>query len=92
VEIGFYRKERKRFRKEHKDFFLPQRPQRISQRTQRGIFMMQTEKLFKEVLDCSFRIHSALGPGLLESVYEECLFYEFKKSGLFVEKQKPFCS
>ncbi|NQT78491.1 MAG: GxxExxY protein [Bacteroidetes bacterium] len=53
---------------------------------------MQTEKLFKEVLDCSFRIHSALGPGLLESVYEECLFYEFKKSGLFVEKQKPFCS
>ena len=50
---------------------------------------MQTEKLFKEVLDSSFKIHSALGPGLLESAYEECLFYELLKSGLFVEKQKP---
>jgi len=50
---------------------------------------MHIEKTYSKVLDCSFRIHSALGPGLLESVYEECLFYEFKKSGLFVEKQKP---
>ena len=50
---------------------------------------MQTEKLFKEVLDCSFKIHKTLGPGLLESAYEECLFYEILKSGRFVEKQKP---
>jgi len=46
------------------------------------------EKFFKTVLDCSFKIHSSLGPGLLESAYEECLFYEIQKTGLHVEKQK----
>lgn len=49
---------------------------------------MDIEKVFKTVLDCSFKIHTALGPGLLESAYEECLSYEIKKSGLQVEKQK----
>lgn len=33
-------------------------------------------------------MHKNLGPGLLESAYEECLFYELKKSNLIVEKQK----
>lgn len=33
-------------------------------------------------------MHQTLGPGLLESAYEECLFYELKKSGLDVQKQK----
>jgi len=46
------------------------------------------ELIFKKVLDCSFKVHSALGPGLLENAYEECLFYELKTSGLFIEKQK----
>ena len=49
---------------------------------------MEIEKIFKTVLDCAFKVHSALGPGLLESAYEECLFYELKKSELKVEKQK----
>ncbi len=35
------------------------------------------------------RVHSALGPGLLESAYEACLNYELTKSGLRVEAQKP---
>jgi GxxExxY protein len=35
------------------------------------------------------RVHSALGPGLLESAYEACLLYELIKSGLRVEAQKP---
>ncbi|HSH51584.1 MAG TPA: GxxExxY protein [Bacteroidales bacterium] len=39
-------------------------------------------------MDCSFKIHSSLGPGILESAYEECLFYEIQKTGLQVEKQK----
>ncbi len=47
-----------------------------------------TEDIFKEILDCSFRVHTVLGPGLLESAYEECLFYELKQAGLDVEKQK----
>lgn len=50
---------------------------------------MDKEKIFKKVLDCSFHIHSALGPGLLESAYQECLYYELVKAGLKVEKQKP---
>ncbi len=33
-------------------------------------------------------IHSALGPGLLESVYQECLFYKLEQNGLYVQKQK----
>jgi GxxExxY protein len=50
---------------------------------------MTNEEVFKIVLDCSFKVHSALGPGLLESSYEECLYFELKQSGLLVEKQKP---
>ncbi|SHJ16965.1 GxxExxY protein [Cruoricaptor ignavus] len=40
------------------------------------------------VFDCGLRMHRELGPGLLESIYEECLFYELSESGLFVERQK----
>jgi GxxExxY protein len=47
------------------------------------------ENVFSKVLDFSFKIHTSLGPGLLESVYVECLYYELNRSGLFVEKQKP---
>lgn len=50
---------------------------------------MEIEKIFKTILDCSFKVHSALGPGLLESSYEECLFYEIQQRGLKVLKQKP---
>ena len=50
---------------------------------------MNIEAIFKTVLDCSFKVHTALGPGLLESSYEECLYYELKQSGLDVQKQKP---
>ena len=48
---------------------------------------MELEKIFKTVLDCSFKVHTSLGPGLLESAYEECLFYELQQSGLNVKKQ-----
>ena len=50
---------------------------------------MDKEKIFKQLLDCSFIIHSSLGPGLLESAYEECLFYELKNLGFFVRKRVP---
>lgn len=49
---------------------------------------MNEEEIFKKVLNCAFKVHTALGPGLLESAYEECLYYEIKKFGLNVEKQK----
>jgi GxxExxY protein len=50
---------------------------------------MNPEEVFKKILDCSFAVHTALGPGLLESTYEECLFYELTQANLKVEKQKP---
>lgn len=44
--------------------------------------------LSKRVIGCAMKVHSALGPGLLESAYEECLYYELRKSGFSVERQK----
>lgn len=44
--------------------------------------------LATKVIGLAIKVHKELGPGLLESVYKECLFYEIKKSGLFVEKEK----
>ena len=44
--------------------------------------------LTEEILRCAFKVHTALGPGLLESSYKECLWYELVKSGLSVEKEK----
>lgn len=49
---------------------------------------MNIEEIFKRILDISFAVHTELGPGLLESAYEECVYYELKNSGLLVEKQK----
>lgn len=40
------------------------------------------EKVGKAVLDSAFKVHTALGPGLLESVYETCTAYELTQSGL----------
>lgn len=42
------------------------------------------------VVDRLFKIHKDLGPGLLESVYEECVNHELCETGLKVERQKPF--
>ena len=41
------------------------------------------------IVQSAFKIHKCMGPGLLESAYEECLYYELKQMGLKVEKQKP---
>jgi len=49
---------------------------------------MNREQIFKQILNAAFKVHSALGPGLLESAYEECLFYELRRAGFTVEKQK----
>ena len=49
---------------------------------------MTENELSKIVFDCALKVHQNLGPGLLESAYEECLFYELKKTGVEVQKQK----
>jgi GxxExxY protein len=49
---------------------------------------MTENELAKVVFEAGIKVHKTLGAGLLESAYEECLFYELQKGGLFVEKQK----
>ena len=49
---------------------------------------MIDEELTQRILRCAFKVHTELGPGLLESAYEACLEYELKEEGLKVIRQK----
>jgi GxxExxY protein len=50
---------------------------------------MEINDITKEILDAAYKVHTALGPGLLESAYQACLVYELKKKGLYIEVEKP---
>jgi GxxExxY protein len=50
---------------------------------------MDENSLCGMIIGCGMRVHTALGPGLLESAYEECLFYELQQEGLRVGRQIP---
>jgi GxxExxY protein len=50
---------------------------------------LSEEEIGKVILDSAFKVHTTLGPGLLESVYEAALAVELSKHGLVVERQKP---
>ena len=50
---------------------------------------MTENEISKQILDAAFVVHTKLGPGLLESVYEAILAYELKTRGLSAERQKP---
>jgi len=50
---------------------------------------MTEDELSNIVIGLAIKVHKNLGPGLLESAYKECLYYEIQKAGLFVEKEKP---
>ena len=49
--------------------------------------MIDQDGVGKHVLDCAMRVHSGLGPGLLEGAYEACMVYELSKRGLAVRRQ-----
>ena len=49
---------------------------------------MTENEISREIVDAALKVHKQLGPGLLESAYEECLYYELIKRELLVEKQK----
>ncbi|CAM3146112.1 GxxExxY protein [Kaistella daneshvariae] len=51
--------------------------------------IMNENEISRIIFDAGLKVHRQLGPGLLESAYEECLFYELRKSNLLIEKQKP---
>jgi len=50
---------------------------------------MTENEISEKIIGCAIEVHKSLGPGLLESAYVECLFFELQKAGLYVEKQKP---
>ena len=50
---------------------------------------MEENKFGGTILGCAMKVHSALGPGLLESTYEACLVHELSKAGLTVARQIP---
>jgi GxxExxY protein len=50
---------------------------------------MTENELSQVVIGLAIEVHRELGPGLLESVYQECLYYELVQHGFKVEKEKP---
>ncbi|WP_366837187.1 GxxExxY protein [Lutibacter sp.] len=50
---------------------------------------MLENEISKIILGKAIEVHRLLGPELLESAYQECLFYELKNEGLIIEKEKP---
>ncbi len=50
---------------------------------------MEDNDLTSKIIGCAINVHRNLGPGLLESAYQACLYYELVKCGLLVEKEKP---
>lgn len=49
---------------------------------------MIENEISEKIIGCAIQVHRELGPGLLESSYEECLYFELRQAGLNVEKQK----
>ena len=51
--------------------------------------MMEINEITEKVIGLAIEVHRNLGPGLLESAYKECLFYELKNNNITVEVEKP---
>ena len=75
-----------RRKEKHQLFFLSRLCDLASLREK--ISDMTENELSKIIVDVAYQIHIKLGPGLLESVYEEIMYYELQKSGLKVDRQK----
>ena len=50
---------------------------------------MKNNEITELIIGCAIEVHKSLGPGLLESAYEECLVYELRILGLNVQRQLP---
>ena len=62
---------------------------KAARRTTKNHREMELNDLSREIIGCAINVHRALGPGLLESAYQECLEFELKELGLKVEKEVP---
>ncbi|MGH2568717.1 MAG: GxxExxY protein, partial [Bacteroidota bacterium] len=56
---------------------------------ERGAAMEELNELTGKIIAAAIEVHKHLGPGLLESAYEECMSYELGKGGLLVKRQVP---
>ena len=50
---------------------------------------MEINQITEKIIGCAIEVHKNLGPGLLESAYEECLSFELQNAGLSIIRQKP---
>jgi GxxExxY protein len=50
---------------------------------------MEINEITKKIIGCAIEVHRRLGPGLLESAYEECLAFELSNAGLSIKRQQP---
>ena len=50
---------------------------------------MTENEIATKIIGAAIKVHNELGPGLLESVYKECLYYELRKQELLIQKEKP---
>jgi len=55
----------------------------------RNVMILIENELSKKIIGCAIEVHRQLGPGLLESAYQECLYYELIQAGLNVQREKP---
>lgn len=51
------------------------------------LLSLEEEEIGKQFVNSAFTVHKALGPGLLEKVYEVCISHEFRKPGLNIDRQ-----
>jgi len=50
---------------------------------------MELNQITDRIISCAISVHKVLGPGLLESAYKQCVFYELSQLDIIVEKEKP---
>ena len=53
------------------------------------LLFMEFDRLSGQIIGCALQVHKILGPGMLESAYEECLAFELTSQGLYIQRQKP---
>jgi GxxExxY protein len=64
-------------------------PKAVEKQSSRVLDKVEINILSGKILDAAIEVHRTLGPGLLESVYEECLYYELRTKEINVERQCP---
>ena len=68
------------------EFLAQSNTEKTQRATEKALYMLINE-LTEKIIGCAIEVHKHLGPGLLESAYEECLAFELVKIGLHIDRQ-----